>query len=744
MKTVRGRALDVYAILAIGYMLLPIAVVILFSFNNPAGRFNYVWQSFTFDNWIHWDAVPGLRSALETSLLIAVLASVTATALGTLIALALVRHQFRGRAPINFLIFLPMAAPEIVLGASLLTLFLNQALLDLGFWTIFIAHVMFCISFVVVTVRARLVDFDRHLEEAAADLGATGLATFRLVTLPLLWPAILAGGLLGLRHLRRRLRHHLLQLRQRDHVPRLRLGPGRPGSPAAGQRDRLCDLPRRCRDHARQRHRPDPPPEGNRRMTPAAAADLQQAARDHLWMHFTRMSGYASNEVPIIVRGDGCYLEDSNGKRYLDALAGLFSVNIGYGFGDEIGQAALAQMKELPFYTNWSYAHPRAIELASELASLAPGDLNRAFFVSGGSEAVESAWKLARQYFLARGGKRIEGADETRHDERVGAPPPRKYKAIARQVAYHGTTMGALSINGIPALRMPFEPLVPEVRHVMNTNRYHRPPEETEAEFTQVLLANLEDTIVSMGPETVCLIHMEPVQNAGGAFTPPAGYWQGVRELCDRYDILLSADEVITAFGRVGHWFASERYDIRPDIVCCAKGLSSSYAAIGAVIASDKVTAPFLEDASMYAHGITFGGHPVMSAIALKNIEIMKRERIMERVLENEGAFRATLETLLELPIVGDVRGTGYFYAIELVKDKETRETFSAEECETLLRGFLSPALFERGLICRADDRGDPVIQISPPLVAGQAEFDEMVGILGDVLAEAGTRMHAA
>jgi adenosylmethionine-8-amino-7-oxononanoate aminotransferase len=246
-----------------------------------------------------------------------------------------------------------------------------------------------------------------------------------------------------------------------------------------------------------------------------------------------------------------------------------------------------------------------------------------------------------------------------------------------------------------------------------------------------------------MGPETVCLVHMEPVQNAGGAFTPPAGYWRGVRELCDRYDILLSADEVITAFGRLGHWFASERYDIRPDIVCSAKGLSSSYAAIGAVLATDKVMEPFLQGSSMYTHGITFGGHPVMAAIALKNIEIMKRERIMERVRENEGAFRSTLETLLELPIVGDVRGAGYFYAIELVKDKETRESFSDEECETLLRGFLSPALFERGLICRADDRGDPVIQISPPLVAGQAEFDEMVGILGDVLAEAGRRMHA-
>jgi adenosylmethionine-8-amino-7-oxononanoate aminotransferase len=469
--------------------------------------------------------------------------------------------------------------------------------------------------------------------------------------------------------------------------------------------------------------------------------ELQRAAREHLWLHFTRMGGYRDAEVPIIVRGDGCYLEDSMGKRYLDALAGLFSVNIGYGFGEEIGQAALEQMRELPFYTNWSYAHPRAIELAQTVAELAPGDLNRVFFVSGGSEAVESAWKLARQYYAARGGKRVPAANETRHDERVGSPPPRRYKAIARQVAYHGTTFGALSINGIPALREPFEPLVPEVRHVSNTNRYHRPLEESEEEFTRFLLAELEQTIEAMGPETVCLVHMEPVQNAGGAFTPPSGYWHGVRAICDRYDILLSADEVITGFGRVGAWFGSERYDIRPDIVCCAKGLSSSYASIGAVIATDKVMEPFMEDTAMYAHGITFGGHPVMSAIALKNIEIMKRERIVEGVREHEEAFRSTLAQLLDLPIVGDLRGVGFFYALELVKDKETRETFTDEECESLLRGFLSGALFERGLICRADDRGDPVIQISPPLVARQEQFDEMVGILGDVLAEAGSRI---
>jgi adenosylmethionine-8-amino-7-oxononanoate aminotransferase len=468
-----------------------------------------------------------------------------------------------------------------------------------------------------------------------------------------------------------------------------------------------------------------------------SAEDLRRLASEHLWLHFTNMS---AQKPPIIVRGDGCYLEDIDGKRYLDALAGLFSVNLGYGYGEEIGQAALEQMRELPFYTNWTYAHPRAIELASEVASLAPGDLNRVFFVSGGSEAVESAWKLARQYFQVRAGaSQVPGVEPGEMIGRqVGGPPQgRKYKAIARDVAYHGTTFGALSINGVEALRTPFEPLVPEVRHVSNTNRYHRPLEETEEEFTAFLLEELERTILEMDPDTVCLVHMEPIQNAGGSFVAPAGYWRGVRELCDKYDILLSADEVITGFGRVGHWFASERYDIRPDIVTCAKGLSSSYAAIGAVVATDRVMEPFLSASAMYTHGITFGGHPVMSAIALKNIEIMKRERIMEHVLGNEAAFRSTLEQLLDLPIVGDVRGTGYFYAIELVKNKETRETFTDEECESLLRGFLSPKLFERGLICRADDRGDPVIQISPPLVATQAEFDEMTGILGDTLAEA-------
>ena len=452
-----------------------------------------------------------------------------------------------------------------------------------------------------------------------------------------------------------------------------------------------------------------------------SAEALQQAARDHLWLHFTRMAGYRDMEIPIIVRGDGCYLEDAKGKRYLDALAGLFAVQIGYSYGDEIGQAALEQMRELPFYTNWSYAHPRAIELAAEVASLTPGDLNRVFFVSGGSEAVESAWKLARQFHQARG--------------------ERRWKAIARRTAYHGTTMGALSINGIPALKTAFEPLVPDVIHVRNTNRYHRPTGESEEEFTAFLLDDLEQAIVAAGPETVAMVIMEPVQNAGGALTPPVGYWRGVREICDRYQILLCADEVITGFGRLGAWFGSELYDIRPDLFTCAKGLSSAYASIGAVVAADHVIEPFLGERAMYAHGITFGGHPVQAAIALKNIEIMKRERVVERVRDNQDAFYATLSQLLELPIAGDLRGTGYFWALELVKDKETRAGFSDPEAETLLRDFLSPRFFEKGLICRADDRGDPVVQISPPLIAGQAEFEELVGILGDVLNEAWERV---
>jgi adenosylmethionine-8-amino-7-oxononanoate aminotransferase len=450
-----------------------------------------------------------------------------------------------------------------------------------------------------------------------------------------------------------------------------------------------------------------------------AQGTLQELAKRHLWMHFTRMSAYdAEHEVPILVRGEGCYVYDEHGKRYLDGLSALFCVNIGHGRGD-IAQAGADQAKELGFFTNWSYAHPPAIELAAKIASLAPGDLNRVFFTSGGSEAVESALKLARQFFKITG-------------------KPNKTKLIAREIAYHGTSLGALSATGITGLREPFEPLTPGGCHVPATNTYRLRPGLTEDWFTDAIVERIEFE----GPDTVAAVILEPVQNAGGCFTPPEGYFQRVREICDAYDVLLISDEVICSWGRLGEWFGAYRYDYQPDLITTAKALTSAYAPMGAMIASDRIAEPFLHGTNSFTHGFTFGGHPVSAAIALANIDAFEREAILANVRANESGFRAMLESLRDIPIVGDVRGAGFFQAIELVKDQDTKESFSDEESETLLRGFLSGELFRRGLICRADDRGDPVIQLSPPLIAGPEQFAEIEAVLRPVLTEATERMH--
>jgi adenosylmethionine-8-amino-7-oxononanoate aminotransferase len=450
----------------------------------------------------------------------------------------------------------------------------------------------------------------------------------------------------------------------------------------------------------------------------ANAGALQEAARRHLWMHFTRMSSYANNDVPIIVRGEGAYVYDSKGRRYLDGLAGLFVSMVGHG-RDEIAEAAARQSKELAYFPLWSYAHPRAIELAERLANLAPGDLNRVFFTTGGSEAVESAWKLARQYFRAIG-------------------QPSRYKVISRDIAYHGATMGALSITGLPAIKNVFEPLVPGSVRVPNTNFYRAPEHGDDlVAFGRWAADEIERAILREGPESVAAVYLEPVQNSGGCFPPPPGYFQRVREICDRHGVLLVSDETICAFGRLGYYFAADRYGYQPDIITVAKGMTSGYAPIGAMIASDRIMEPFLKDTSTFLHGITFGGHPVSCAVALANLDVFEKEDLLGHVLSTEDKFRATLNKLNDLPIVGEVRGDGYFYGIELVKDKVTRETFNDAESERLLRGFLSGALFEAGLICRADDRGDPVIQLAPPLIIDQPEFDFIEQTLRSVLTEA-------
>jgi adenosylmethionine-8-amino-7-oxononanoate aminotransferase len=435
-------------------------------------------------------------------------------------------------------------------------------------------------------------------------------------------------------------------------------------------------------------------------------------------MHFTRMGAYEGGaEIPVIVRGEGCYVYDEHDKRYLDGLSALYCVNVGHGRA-ELGEVAARQARELGFYTNWSYAHPRAIELASRIAELAPGNLNRVFFTSGGSEAVESAWKLAKAYHAARG-------------------EPRRHKIVSRVLAYHGTSMGALTATGLPPLREPFEPLTPGGHHVPNTNSYRWKEDRDELWAADAI----EEAILFEGPHTVAAVILEPVQNGGGCFVPQDGYFERVREICDRHGVLLISDEVICSWGRIGHMFGCERFGYRPDMITTAKGITSAYAPMGAVIAGDHVAEPFLHGKAIFNHGFTFGGHPIACAVALANIEIIEREGLCERVLAGEGALRAMLESLRDLPIVGDVRGAGYFQAIELVKDQQSKETFDHEEAEQLLRGFLSGELYRHGLICRTDDRGDPIVQLSPPLIAGAEQFAEIESILRPVLSEASERV---
>jgi adenosylmethionine-8-amino-7-oxononanoate aminotransferase len=454
-----------------------------------------------------------------------------------------------------------------------------------------------------------------------------------------------------------------------------------------------------------------------------AIQNAQEAAKRNLWLHFTRMSSYAENEVPVIVRGSGAYVFDQHGRRYLDGLSGLFVSQVGHG-RTEIAEAGARQAAELAYFPLWSYAHPKAIELAARLAELAPGDLNRVFFTTSGSEAVESAWKLAKQYFKLTG-------------------QPGRYKVISRDIAYHGTSMGALAITGLADIKHPFEPLVPGGVRVPNTNFYRAPDflSGDEAEFGQWAADEIERAILREGPASVAAVFLEPVQNSGGCFPPPPGYFARVREICDTYGVLLVSDEVICAFGRLGYYFGAERYGYQPDIITFAKGVTSGYSPLGGMMVSDALMEPFSAGTATFLHGITFAGHPVSSAVALANLDIFEKEDLLGNVRANEGAFRSTLERLYDLPIVGDVRGAGYFYGIEMVKDKVTRETFTDAESERLLRGFLSHALFDAGLVCRADDRGDPVIQLAPPLICGQEHFDEIERILREVLTEAWTRI---
>jgi adenosylmethionine-8-amino-7-oxononanoate aminotransferase len=429
------------------------------------------------------------------------------------------------------------------------------------------------------------------------------------------------------------------------------------------------------------------------------------AGVENLMLHFTP---YAEDwsKLPVIVSGEGCYVTDDKGRSYVDGLAGLFTTQVGNG-RTEIAEAAAGQMKELGFFPNWSFQHPKSLELAEKLAKIGPGDLTSSFFVSSGSEAVEAAIKLARQYHKANG----EGS---------------RYKVISRKVAYHGTTLGALSATGLPAFKAPFEPLLQGFAHVANT---HQDP--------QGAADAIEEAIEFGPPETVAAVILEPVQNGGGCLVPPEDYWKRVREICDRHGVLLISDGVICAFGRLGEWFGVERFGVVPDMTTFAKGATSGYSPMGGLLAGLRIAETMRENASMFMHGSTFGGHPVSAAVALENIKIIEREKLLDNVHALEGHFGEELKRMAaEHSLVREVRGMGFFWGVEIRAEWPDGTPITGQDYQKYFKGVLPQSLLKNGLICRFDDKEDPVIQYAPALIADREVLSRIAEITDQAISE--------
>lgn len=447
-------------------------------------------------------------------------------------------------------------------------------------------------------------------------------------------------------------------------------------------------------------------------------SENRQLAQRHLFPHFTAGQVWRDPNLPVIVSGEGCYLFDEDGNRFLDGLAGLFCVNMGHGRTD-IPAAATKQMSKLAYWTNWGSAHPAAIEAATTIANLAPGDLDVTFFVNSGSEAVESAIKFARQYHRSQG-------------------QPQRTKIIARNMAYHGTTLGALAVTGIPAYKEPFGDLMPGVRHVPNTLGETIPEGGTAADLPsiQAILQVIEEE----GADTIAALFAEPVQNSRGALVPPAGYWQELRAICDRFGILLVADEVICGFGRLGEWFGSTKYGVVPDLLTFAKGSTSGYAPLGGVLIRTPLANALLDSpqAGIFTHGATWGGHPVSTAVAVANLGALQDENVPGNVRALEPHFQAGLNQIRDAHrSVLEWRGTGFFYAIELTGDREDGRALTPEQSKELLTRVMPQAMREVNLITRPDNRGATMLVLSPPLVADQQVLDDLLGKVDHVMSAA-------
>lgn len=443
--------------------------------------------------------------------------------------------------------------------------------------------------------------------------------------------------------------------------------------------------------------------------------ELRARARRHLGPHFTRKQSW-DTDFPVFVRGDGCHLIDTEGDRYLDGLAGLFCVNMGHGRAD-IAKAASEQISTLAFASNWGMAHPPAIEAASLIAELAPGDLNTTFFVNSGSEAAETAIKFARQYHLSQG-------------------EPQRTKILSREFSYHGTTLGALSVTQLPKIKAPFGPLLPGVRCIPNTLGYVGdcgPANELPC------IEAVEQAILDEGPETIAALFAEPVQNGRGALVAPDGYWQEIRSICDKYGILLVSDEVICSFGRLGHFFGHGVTGVVPDIITFAKGSTSAYAPLGGMIARESLVQGLYGSAKggTFTHGATWGGHPVSTAVAVANISAMRDEKVLDNVVERGPKVKAALDSLRDAHrSVKDIRGTGYFYAIELMADNNSGRDLTEAESLVVLREVLPEAFKRSKVILRGDDRGATMIMVSPPLVADDEVLGELLHGIDAILTD--------
>ncbi|MEM9467849.1 MAG: aminotransferase class III-fold pyridoxal phosphate-dependent enzyme [Actinomycetota bacterium] len=441
-------------------------------------------------------------------------------------------------------------------------------------------------------------------------------------------------------------------------------------------------------------------------------SEFRAASQAHVVPHFTKGKAWHADDIIVMDRGEGCYVYDEDGRKYLDGLAGLFCTNLGHGRAD-LAAVASKQMERMAFYPNWGPTHEPVSKAASMIAEVAPGDLNDVFFVSSGSEAVESALKMARNYHVARG-------DTDR------------YKVISREWSYHGTTIAALAVTGVPKFRKHFLPMLWDgVRHVRNTLG-------DTADALDAARA-VEEQILAEGPETVAMVIAEPVQNGRGCLVPPDGYWQELRRICDTYGVLLCADEVICSFGRLGHFFGSERFGVVPDMITFAKGVTSAYLPLGGVV----VRRPLLEEiweseVGLFNHGSTFGGHPVATAVAVANMQAMHDEQIMQHVRTNESYMREGFEKLVAAHnIVREVRGTGYFYALELMQDRANGIDLSEGDALSLQQGVLPRMVRDAGLLIRPDDRGATMLVFSPPLVADTSVIDDMHAKADQVLSRA-------